>query len=86
MAKRGTPYAHRAWPHIRRTILARDGYQCQINGPHCTHLANECDHIQPWLDGGAWFDASNLRAACTACNKGRRNTPYRYPTTPSRAW
>ncbi len=86
MAKRNTPYNHRCWPTLRLMILRRDGYQCQVHGPRCTHVANECDHIEPWLDGGAWFNPANLRAACTACNKGRRNQPHKYDTTPSRTW
>lgn len=86
MPKRGTPYAHRCWPRLRLMILRRDGHTCQIKGPHCTQVGTECDHILPWLDGGAWFDPTNLRAACTPCNKGRRNRPAQYENTASRQW
>ena len=60
-----------AWPRIRKQILLRDGYVCQINGPRCTKVATEVDHIVPRAAGGALYDPSNLRASCLKCNRGR---------------
>jgi hypothetical protein len=59
------------WQRIRRTILERDGYLCQINGPGCTTTANQVDHIRTIHNGGAWFDPTNLRASCATCNNKR---------------
>jgi 5-methylcytosine-specific restriction endonuclease McrA len=59
------------WPRVRRTILERDDYRCQINGPNCKTHATTVDHIISWQAGGAWYDPANLRAACGPCNYGR---------------
>jgi 5-methylcytosine-specific restriction endonuclease McrA len=56
------------WPRIRRTILERDAYTCQIGLLCCTRDATCVDHITPVSWGGAWYDPSNLRAACRECN------------------
>lgn len=64
------PY-HGPWPHVRLTILERDGWRCQIRGPRCVGHATQADHIIPWQEGGAWYDPANLRAACSPCNSGR---------------
>lgn len=65
------------WRTLRLEILKRDGYRCQIALDGCTGAANEVDHIQP----GDNHDPSNLRAACTWCNK-RSNIATR-PKRPS---
>lgn len=59
------------WPRIRLKILERDGYICQVRGPRCKAIANQVDHIIPVLDGGSWWDESNLRASCQPCNRDR---------------
>ena len=56
---------------VRPAILARDGYLCRIKGPKCTTIATTVDHIVPWRKDGAWWEPSNLRASCAACNYGR---------------
>lgn len=61
------------WQRIRRQILERDGYRCQIVGPNCTTVATDVDHILPISQGGAWYDPVNLRAACSKCNNDRIN-------------
>jgi hypothetical protein len=71
MSKRQGPYWSAAWPHVRRLVLQRDKYQCQIVGKTCTGRATQVDHIVPWMQGGARFDPSNLRAACASCNRQR---------------
>jgi hypothetical protein len=59
------------WPRIRKEILNRDNYLCQIQGDGCTINATEVDHIVPVSQGGAWFDPINLRGACFTCNNKR---------------
>ena len=62
------------WKRARLATLARDGGTCQINGPRCTHLATEADHIVEVTAGGALYDLTNLRAACKPCNSSRGAT------------
>jgi hypothetical protein len=59
------------WRRVRLTILARDGYLCQIIAPGCTRAATQVDHIVPVSKGGSILDPANLRAACARCNRGR---------------
>jgi hypothetical protein len=59
------------WQRLRKQILERDQYLCQIQAPRCTTHATHVDHITPVTDGGAWWDTNNLRAACKNCNLGR---------------
>ena len=59
------------WATIRKKILERDRYICQIQAPGCTIAANQVDHIIPVSKGGAWHDPNNLRASCPRCNNGR---------------
>lgn len=70
-------------------ILERDRHQCQIRGANCRGEATTVDHIISWQSGGAWFDPSNLRAACPTCNYGRTkyvSVDTTASTTPSRDW
>jgi 5-methylcytosine-specific restriction endonuclease McrA len=67
-AGRGSTYR---WKQVRKLILARDGFACQIAGPKCTGGATEVDHVVALADGGAHYDPSNLRASCATCNRGR---------------
>ena len=52
------------WATLRQSILKRDGYLCCINGPGCTMLATEVDHITHGDD----HRPSNLQAVCHACH------------------
>jgi hypothetical protein len=61
-------YRHRAWATVRKQVLERDGYRCQISGPRCLTKANEVDHIVPFSQGGSKYDSVNLQAACKPCN------------------
>lgn len=63
-----------AWQQVRRIVLARDGYRCQIQGPRCTGRATEADHIVALALGGARLDPANLRAACKPCNASEGGT------------
>jgi len=57
-----------AWKNLRRFILDRDRWLCQIRGPKCTGGATCVDHIVSRVDGGDFYNPQNLRAACRACN------------------
>jgi 5-methylcytosine-specific restriction enzyme A len=61
----------REWQPVKRAVLERDGYQCQIKGPKCRGAAKAVDHIVLPRRGGAWYEMSNLRAACDWCNNWR---------------
>lgn len=61
----------RAWTNHRDRILLRDAYACQINGPNCTRIATEVDHIIPLAHGGTDED-TNLRSVCTNCHRARQ--------------
>jgi 5-methylcytosine-specific restriction protein A len=58
-----------AWRKVRRYVLARDGYVCQIRGPRCAGVATTADHVVAVTFGGS-DHPSNLRAACAPCNYG----------------
>lgn len=55
------------WGTIRRRVLERDGYTCQLQDAHCTVGASEVDHIRDPDN----HDETNLRAACTRCHADR---------------
>jgi 5-methylcytosine-specific restriction endonuclease McrA len=71
-----SPYKDPRWRRIRKVVLARDGYVCQIRGPRCTTTATQADHVVSWreLPEERWLDVTLLRAACRSCNaqKGAR--------------
>lgn len=69
---------------MRRTVLARDRYVCQLAYPGCHGRATEADHIVPRLFGGP-DTLDNLRAACAHCNR-RRGVGLDPPTTPVSVW
>lgn len=52
------------WEAIRRRILRRDGWVCQIRSVGCEIDATDVDHI---LRGSDHSDA-NLRSACRRCH------------------
>lgn len=59
----------KAWEEVRKRVLARDRYECQIRLPTiCTGVANTVDHIRPLAEGGHELDERNLRGACHSCN------------------
>lgn len=57
---------------LRAYVFERDEHRCRIQGPKCTGLAEELDHIIPRHLGGAILDPDNCRASCEPCNRGRR--------------
>ena len=60
-----------SWPVIRKKVLERDGYQCQLRyADICVGRATQVDHIvQPEAGGGS--DLANLRAVCVRCHARR---------------
>jgi hypothetical protein len=62
------------WRHIRRQVLERDGWLCQLRGPGCTGRATEVHHLYGRLRPGsplgpADYDVTLLAAACRDCNR-----------------
>jgi 5-methylcytosine-specific restriction enzyme A len=59
------------WQVIRKQVLVRDRYQCQLRYPDiCVSKASQVDHIvQPEAGGGS--DLANLRAVCVRCHARR---------------
>jgi len=57
----------RNWRAIRKRVLTRDGYVCQIRGPACTVTATDVDHVIR----GDYHGLDNLRAACTTCHRAK---------------
>ena len=56
------------WQKIRRAVMARDRYQCQLCG--CVSMAHEVDHVTPLEQGGS-NEMDNLRLTCVECHKGK---------------
>jgi 5-methylcytosine-specific restriction endonuclease McrA len=60
-----------AYKRVRRYVLLRDRFACQIRGPKCKGYATCVDHVISRADGGDVLDPANMRAACVPCNGGR---------------
>lgn len=74
MTKELTPYDHPRWRAIRRLVLDRCAWLCEIKGPLCKVKATDADHITPWRDcveQADWFRLDNLRGSCSPCNISR---------------
>lgn len=56
------------WDRLRRFILRRDRYTCQVRMAGCHTLANQVDHILAGDD----HSPENLQAICTHCH-GRKS-------------
>jgi hypothetical protein len=65
--RRNKSYGRR-WRTVRRAVLVRDGYRCQIRGPGCKGVATVVDHVTPESVTGPVYDAARLRSACQSCN------------------
>ena len=67
----------RGWRIIRRAILERDNYQCQIRMSGCTGQATQVDHLvaRRFFAAGdpTMHLPENLRASCASCNLRRSN-------------
>jgi 5-methylcytosine-specific restriction endonuclease McrA len=84
----GRVYGSTRWQRLRKLVLERDGYQCRVQGPGCTGVANAVDHIVSLTDGGDPFSLMNLRASCTHCNSARVHVSKlgKVGVSPSREW
>jgi 5-methylcytosine-specific restriction endonuclease McrA len=71
---------------LRLEVLNQDGWRCQVRGERCQGTASVVDHIIPVRAGGAWWDKSNLRAACRSCNTARASAGFQSRPRPSREW
>ena len=60
------------WQTIRKRILARDGFQCQLRGEHCTHTATEVDHIT----AGDNHNPANLQSVCAPCHADKTKSEH----------
>lgn len=65
MSKSWAGGSTRAWRRTRALVLERDGYQCQLRLPGCTHLAN---HVHHTIGKQFGDDPALLMAACAHCN------------------
>lgn len=76
----------RQWRELEPEILRRDGYACQIRyAGICTGYATVVDKITPAAHrSDLAFVASNLRAACEACNDAKARTADRGRAEPPR--
>jgi 5-methylcytosine-specific restriction protein A len=77
------PHYSGPWRTVRRQILERDSYICQIQTAGCLGHADQVDHIVPIARGGEWWNPDNLRAACRKCNNDRNRVAL---TKASRQW
>lgn len=73
-------YASKEWKTVRLEVLERDGWRCQLCGELIDRYATPrspmsatVDHVVAVLDGGAWYNTANLRAAHLVCNSTRAN-------------
>lgn len=61
-----------AWRRLRRFILERDRYTCQVplppDGRLCGQPATDAGHIVAYILGGT-DHPDNLRSECSACSK-----------------
>ena len=64
-------YSTARWQRLRKAVLARYGYVCQIQGPRCRGIANTVHHILPSSQYPELFwKTENLEASCGPCNYG----------------
>ena len=59
-------YTSKRWRKLRRAVLRRDAFRCQL----CKKLAGraEIDHIKPVESGGELWEMSNLQTLCRDCH------------------
>ena len=82
MAKHDPRYSTRKWQAIRRAVLDRDGWRCMADHQGCKYKEpgslrkknkGHVHHIWPPVDGGPFWDWSNLQAVCASYNIAERN-------------
>lgn len=61
----------RSFPsQVRKQIMDRDKWRCQIKGPNCLGKATQADHRTPWAEGGT-DDVGNGQAVCKPCHEAK---------------
>jgi 5-methylcytosine-specific restriction enzyme A len=60
-----------SWFFIRKDVLRRDRYTCQICKTRLRKKFLDIDHIIPLRMGGQLFDKNNLRTLCKDCHKAK---------------
>lgn len=66
----GSFYFTEEWKALRRRVLDRDRWTCQVKMPGCLRRATIADHRIPRDQGGS-DSLSNLRACCRSCHNAR---------------
>lgn len=67
------------WQRVRKLVLARDGYECQLRLKVCTKVATQVDHVIPLSAGGARLAMANLQASCKPCNVSKAGRDHHRP-------
>ena len=62
-----------SWFFVRKDILKRDRYTCQICKTRLRKKFLDIDHIIPVRMGGQLLDKANLRTLCKECHKKKTN-------------
>lgn len=65
-------YNSREWLKVRKAVLIRDGFKCQLRLHCCVGTADRVDHKIPRSQGGSMLP-DNLVAACRPCNSSKRD-------------
>jgi len=102
--KHDSRYGSRRWKALRRLVLDRDGWRCTVEHAGCRYTAPwslasapprvaHVHHIRPPVDGGPFWDETNLTSVCASFNIAERNQRFAAPTAaatayppPSREW
>ena len=73
----------RRWRRVRREVLARDSWTCQV----CGRWGKICDHVLALFQGGAAYDKANLQILCTSCALDKQRAEQTRPPPPEvKAW
>jgi 5-methylcytosine-specific restriction protein A len=62
-----------SWYWVRKDVLKRDRYTCNICKKKMRKALLDVDHIIPIQMGGQIFDKANLRTLCKDCHKAKGN-------------
>lgn len=74
MKPRDYRYSTRRWREVRKMVLLRDNFTCQLRiFPVCKVKADGVDHILPITKGGS-DSLGNLRASCRPCNSSKKDS------------
>jgi len=60
-----------SWFWVRKDVLKRDRYTCQICRKRMRKKFLDIDHIMPVRSGGNPFDKENLRTLCKECHRAK---------------